>query len=516
MVLGDILSRNADVIPNKLAVVCRNTDKKCSYAQLNTRVNRLANGLIDIGLCRGDRLAILQHNCAEYVEAFFAAAKIGAPLVALDHRLVAREVLYILNDSGAKVLIVGAQYAGVIDSLRSELKSVDEFIYVGATHEQMMPYESLLASYPAAEPRAKAQEDDLATLYYTSGTTGVPKGVMMTHKNLWAAMINSERALPVLADDITLHTSPFSHIAAVWPLLAHCHTGGTNVILERFDPRLVLEAIEQEKVTTWNSVPTMIQRVLEYPDANHYDVSSLRWVGYGASPMPVEVLKKAIATFGSRFVQVYGSTETYLVTMLPKEDHVVYGPKNKVRRLISCGKPIGDCQVRIVDDQGRDVSPGEIGEIAVKGESITHGYWEQPDETARAIKDGWFLTGDLAHTDEDGYVYIAGRKKDLIITGGENVSPREIEDVIYKHPSVLEAAVIGVPDERWGEAVKAVVVLREKRTASAEDIIAFCKQNLARFKVPKSVEFLDALPKTATGKVKRAELKERFGPSSPG
>lgn len=511
MVLGDIVAKNAVDNPERLAVICRSTNSKYTYGELNARVNSLANGLIDLGLCRGDRLAILQHNCASYIEIFFASAKIGTALVALDHRLVGRELAYILNDSETGTLIVGAEYVDVVESVRSQLDKVETVICIRGGAPGMKSYDEFVSSRPSTEPNVSVDENDLATLYYTSGTTGLPKGVMTTHKNLWVAMMNTEVALPVKSDDITLHTSPFSHIAAVWPLLTHCHAGGTNVILERFDPKLVLEAIQHERVTTWNSVPTMIQRVLEYLDIMSYDLSSLRWVGYGASPMPLEVLKKAISTCGNRFAQVYGSTEAYIVTLLPKEDHVADGPEVETKKLTSCGKPIGDCEVRIVDEEGKDVAQGEVGEIAVRGESVFEGYWRNPEETARAIRQGWFHTGDLAHVDDNGYVYITGRKKELIISGGENISPREIEDVIYRHPSVLEAVVIGVPDEKWGEAVKVVVVLRDGKMADSEEIISFCRQNLARFKVPKSVDFVDSLPKTATGKVMRRELKERYG-----
>jgi long-chain acyl-CoA synthetase len=508
--VGEILSRKTDAELERLAVVCKRTNSRCTYGELNARVNKLANGLIQRGLGRGDRLGLLLPNGIQFIESFFASAKVGSALVALDSRLVGRELAYILNDAEAEALIVGPEHFEIVQSIRSQLDAVKWIVCVGDAIAGELSYEELIAAHPATEPDRGVEETDLATLYYTSGTTGIPKGIMTTHRNLWAAMINTEVALPVTSEDITLHTSPLSHIAAVWPLLTHCHTGGGNVIVERFDAKLVLEAIEREKVTTWNSVPTMIQRVLEYPDVQKYDLSSLNWVGYGASPMPVEVLKRAIATCGNRFAQVYGSTEAYIVTLLPKEDHVVEGPEEKVKRLASCGRPIGDCEVRIVGDDGRAADRGEVGEIVVRGDSVFSGYWRQPEETTKAVKQGWFSTGDLASMDEEGYVFITGRKKDLIISGGENISPREVEEVIYRHAAVSEVAVIGVPDEKWGEAVIAVVVLREGNTASSEEIISFCKDDLARFKAPKVVDFVDSLPKTPTGKLLRRALKERY------
>ena len=510
MVLGEILLRNATRTPDRLAVVDKSTNTTCTYGELNARVNRLAHALTDAGVRKGDRVAIVQHNCLQYIETFFAVMKIGAVLTAIDFRVTPRELQYLLNDSEANTLIIGENYLNLIGFIPSELRTLKNFICIGQSAEQMPSFEELISPYPSTEPVTNVDENDLAVLYYTSGTTGLPKGVMMTHRNLEAAMINMLKALPITSDDITLHTSPFSHIASGWPLLGHCYACGTNVTIEKFDPKAVLEAIEENKVTTWNTVPTVILRLVEYPDLTSYDLSSLRWIGYGASPMPAEVLKKAMGLIGNIFVQVYGLTETYIVTVLPKEDHILDGPENKVRRLRSCGKPLAGLDVRVINHQDKDIMPGETGEIIVKGDSVTSGYWKLPEETARTIKQGWFYTGDLATVDEEGYIYIIDRKKEIIISGGENISPKEVEEVIYRHPSVFEVAVIGVPDEKWGEAVKAVVSLKEDKTATEEEIIAFCKQNLARFKAPKSVDFIDSLPKTASGKISRKEIKDRY------
>ncbi len=482
----------------------------CTYGELNTKVNRLANALTASGVRKGDRVAIVQHNCIEYIETFFAAMKIGAVFTALDFRAAPEELQYLLNGAEANTLIIEENYLNLISPIRSELSTIKNIICLGRTAEYVRSYDEIISQQLPTEPDTGVEGGDLATLYYTSGTTGLPKGVMMTHRNLIAAMMNMLEALPVTSHDVTLHTSPFSHIASVWPLLDHCYVGGTNVTIERFNLKIVLDTISEHKVTTWNTVPTVILRLVEYADLANYDLSSLRWIGYGASPIPLEVLRKAITLLGRVFVQVYGSTETYIVTVLPAEDHTLKGPEERVRRLLSCGRPLERLNVRIVNNQDKDIIPGETGEITINGDSVTSGYWKLPEETARTIKQGWYYSGDLATVDEEGYIYIIDRKKELIISGGENISPKEIENVLYRHPAVFEVAVIGIPDEKWGESIKAVVTLKEGKTATQEEIISFCKQHLARFKAPKSVDFIDSLPKTASGKIAKKEIKNRY------
>lgn len=510
MTLGDIITQTAQKYPDNLAVVCRNSGVRYTYNEFNKRINRLANALKKLGIRKGERLAVIQHNSIEYIEIFFAAFKAGIAVVPLDHRMKGGELSFILNNSEATAVFIGIEYADIINSIQQELNFTKYLISLEHSIEGMQNYQELINSSSSAESDFDVNEKDLATLCYTSGTTGRPKGVMMLHKNLLAATTSCVQALPVKPDDITLHTSPFSHIASSWPLLTHCYTGGANIIIERFVPSVVLDAIEEENVTTWNSVPTMIQRLIEEPEVHKRDYSNLRWVAYGASPMPVETLKRAISIFGNRFIQVYGLTETYLLTLLPIEDHILEGKKHKTKRLSSCGRSLVNCQVRVVNDDGKDVKPGQVGEIIAKGNSITNGYLKLPKETSETIKDGWFYTGDMASVDNEAYIYIIGRRKDIIISGGENISPREVEEIIYKFPSILEAAVIGVPDEKWGEAVCAVVVLRQGKKASEKEIIDYCKLNLASYKAPKLIQFTDRLPKTASGKILKRELRERY------
>ncbi|MFC1944668.1 class I adenylate-forming enzyme family protein [Chloroflexota bacterium] len=510
MTLGEILLENDTHNPARLAILYKSSNDCYTYGELNARVNRLSHALTDSGVRKGDRVAVVLHNCPQYIESFFACMKIGAVLTAIDFRITPQDLRYLLADSQANTLLIGEKYLGLISGSRCELGSVKNLVCIGNAIGNIQSYEELIAQRSSTNPGISVSEDDLATLYYTSGTTGRPKGVPMTHRNLYAAMTNMLEALPISSYDVTLHTSPFSHIASIWPLLAHCYVGGTNVTVHTSDPEAVLDTIETTSVTTWNTVPTMIRRIVEYPGLPSYDLGSLHWIGYGASPMPLELLKKAILSLGNIFVQVYGSTETYIATILPKEDHILDGTENQERRLKSCGKPLAGIELRVVNEQNRDIVPGEKGEIIIKGDSITDGYWRLPDETANRIKQGWFYTGDLATVDEDGYIYVIDRKRDIIISGGENISPKEVEEVIYRHPSVFEVAVIGVPDEEWGEAVKAIVVLRERKTAAEEQIISFCKDNLARFKAPKSVDLVSSLPKTSSGKISKKEIKERY------
>jgi acyl-CoA synthetase (AMP-forming)/AMP-acid ligase II len=509
MVLADILMRNVRNNPHKRAIVCRETQTFLTYGEFNSRVNSLLNGLHDLGVKKGDRVAVLYHNCHRYAELFFALMKGGMVLVPIDFRLKDREISFLINNSQATVVVVGNDYLGVLPS-PADIPTVRSVICIGEAPQGMEDYEYLISSHPPQEPQVAVEENDLATLYHTSGTTGVPKGVMMTHKNLISIATNTLIAFRVTPDDITLHTSPFSHVAPLWPLLIHFCMGGSNVLLKKFDPQGVLEAIEEEKITTWNSVPVMIVQLLNYPDIHRYDLSSLRWISYGAAPMPVEILKRALALFGPILIQVYGLTEAYPVTLLPREDHILEAPEEKLKKLRSCGRELINCEVRVVNEKGENIAPVEIGEIITRGDHVMDGYWRLPEETSATIRNGWLHTGDLATVDAEGYIYIVDRKKEIIISGGENVSPREVEEVIYMHPSVAEVAVIGVPDEKWGEMVKAMVVLKEGKKAAAEEIMDICRNNLAGFKKPKAVEFLDSLPHTSSGKILKRELRERY------
>jgi len=373
-------------------------------------------------------------------------------------------------------------------------------------------YDALLAGAdPAAvQPRAW-QEDDLAHLCYTGGTTGLPKGVMLSQRNVVSNILHAIQFSEYNERDVWLHAAPMFHLADSWACFAMSLLGAQHVFMEAFEPRHALELIQTHGVTASLWVPTMINAALALPDLERYDVSSMRRLVYGASPMPPERLRAAIGLFGNILQQAYGQSESSpFLTCTHLRTTNAHGDQRDIQRLASCGQEIVGVQVRVVDLDDKPVAPGEVGEIVARGPNVMLGYWKRPEETANALRDGWLHTGDLATVDEQQYVYIVDRAKDMIITGGENVYSTEVEAALYQHPAVLEAAVIGVPDDRWGEAVAAVVVLREGQQATGEDIIAHCRDLIATYKCPKRVEFLGALPKSGAGKILKSELRKPF------
>lgn len=485
--------------------------QRYTYGELGERINRLSNALLGLGLGKGERVAVLAHNCSQYIEIYGATAKAGLVIAPLNWRFVERELLETLDHVEASVMVVGKDLVSHIRSIRPRLGSVKTFICLDGVEEDMISYEELLAGASPDDPGVTVEESDLSCLIHTSGTTGLSKEVMWTHRNWIAGVADVVIKMNVSHHDVVMHVTPAFHIAFAWPMLVALYMGSTQVIVRKFDPQPVLETIERERVSTTLLVPTMIISLVEHPHITRYDRSSLRLIMYGASPMPVNVLEKAISLFGPVFTQVYGLTEqSGAFTCLPREEHILGGTERDRRRLASCGKEMPGCDIRVVDGDGREVMPGEVGEIIARGDNIMKGYWRQPEATAETVRNGWLYTGDLATVDEDGYIYVVDRKKDVIISGGENISSREVEDVLYEHPAVLEAAAIGVPHERWGEAVKAIVVLKKGAVTTEEEIIEHCKRNMAGFKRPQSVEFVDSFPKTPIGKIMKRELREKY------
>jgi fatty-acyl-CoA synthase len=513
MPLDELLPKALKLYPKREAVVCGSL--RMDYASFAERVWRLANGLESLGLERNDRVAILHENCHVFLEAYFAAAHLGLILVPLNYRLSARELAMILNDSGSKALIAQSKFRDKVDDLPKFSCELGRVIWTQiSASRQDMEYEALLRGQAPNPPGGRGlRDDDVAHLYYTSGTTGRPKGVMLTHKNVKSHALGTIAELNLSDRDHWFHVAPLFHLADAWATFAITWAGGKHVLLPVFDPLQVLKLIQEERITLSNLIPTMLNMMVNHPEAGSFDYSSLRVILSGGAPIAPEVVRKIIDTFRCDYIQTYGMTETspYLTLSILK-DHLKGLPWEKQLEFkASTGREFINVSLKVVDLEGRVVARDnkEVGEIIVKGDTVTPGYWNLPDETEKALKDGWLYTGDLAVVNEEEYVTIVDRKKDMILTGGENVYSTEVENVLYAHDAILEAAVIGVPDPKWGEAVKACVVLKPGETATEEEIIAFCKANLAGYKAPKSVDFLDALPRTGSGKIYKKGLKDR-------
>jgi len=513
IMIDDMPRKHAKLSPNKECMVFE--QYRFTWRELDERVNRLANGLVSMGLKRGSHIAILAQNSHRYMEYYYALARAGMVTVPLNWRLSNEEMLYVLDHSESVAFLVGEEYIETVKALRPNLPRIRHYISIDGSVEEMKDYETLLSESSPAPHEGPHDEDAMFMLMYTGGTTGLPKGVMISNRNLMTATLGCILSLRNSADKdeemSTLMILPMFHIA-IWPILAVHYVGGKAVINKRFDLVYVLETLQRERVAHMNMVPTIAAFMLQFGNLEKYDLSSLRGLTYAGSPMPFEVLMKLKEQFPKLdFGQGYGLTEASpLVSMLDDKDHRRTETEKDRKRLTSAGREGLTVEARVVNENDKDVKPGEIGEIIARGKNIMLGYWKNPELTAQTLRGGWLHTGDMATVDEDGYIYIVDRKNDMIITGGENVYPREVEDVIFKHPAVLECAVVGAPDKVWGESIKAVVALKPGTTATEEEIIALCKKHLAGYKKPKSVDFVDALPKTPIGKIMRRKVKEKY------
>ena len=510
MNLGTYLTRSALWFADRIAIV--HEEYRFNFRQLNERVNRLANAFLGLGLQKGDRVALLSANRHQLVEADFACYKAGFVRVPLNARLSMPELIHMLNNSESNVLILGPEFIEGIERVRAQIPTVGHTIALSQTPPSMLDYETFIQAASPDEPKAEVGLDDLCSLNYTSGTTGQLKAVMMSHRNriCQARKFLLVPDVNIQKESVMGHVGPITH-ASGGMILPFIIRGACNLILRTFEIKLLLETIAREKVTHLFTVPTMLNFLMAYPDLKKYDLSSIQMIMYGASPMPVERIKQALEIFGPVLIQGYGQTETTSgFTFLSKDDHLFAGDPKKMRRLASAGLPSPECEVRVVNEKGEDVKPGEVGEIIERGDDAMLGYWKDPELTAETLRDGWVYTRDMATIDEDGYIYIVDRKSDMIISGGFNIYPSEVENALHVHPAVFEAAVIAVPDEQWGESVKAVVVLREGMKATEEEIIEHCKKHLASYKKPKSVDFVPELPKNPYGKVLRRKLREKY------
>ena len=515
----ELLMITSAICPDRPAVIFEG--KKYSFSELSERANRLANALLSLGIEKGERVAILQVNCNQYVEAYYAVAKIGAIFVPLNFRAKRDELVHMLNHSESSILFVGQRYLEMVNDMRSELPLIKHYISIDSKQEGMLYYEDMLASVSDEEVFTDIADDDITMLMYTAGTTGLPKGVPLTHNSFTLYLLENVAPADLEIEETNLLTMPLYHVAGVQAMLAATYGGRSLAMMRQFEVNEWLETVQRERANRAMLVPTMLKRVIDHPDFNKYDLSSLKVITYGAAPMPFEVIKKAIELFpGVNFINAFGQTETAsTITTLGPEDHIIEGTEEekekKLGRLTSSiGRPMPDVEMKIIDEQGNDLPPGEVGEIVALGPRVMSGYWKDAEKTAKALtKDGWLRTGDMGYTDEEGYFYLAARADDMIIRGGENISPEEVENALYTHPAVEEAAVIGVPDPEWGQQPRAIVVLKEGEAATADELIEYCRERMSSFKRPRSVVFVDELPRTSTGKVLKRVLREQYGES---
>ncbi len=437
----------------------------------------------------------------------------------MNYRLSSGEIAFILQDSESRVLIADPMFQEQIDPVRKEISRIGRIIWTG---EKRVREESRDSSYEEMLQQADLSAisdvqmtgEDVAQIYYTSGTTGRPKGVMLSHRNVYTHALGTIAELHLTDRDVWIHVAPLFHLADGWATWAITWVGGTHVLVREFDPKRVFELIEREKVTLTNLIPTMLNLMVNHPEVKKYNYQSLRVLLSGGAPIAPEVVRKIVETFQCEYIQTYGMTETspYLTLSILKEHLGKLSPEEQLRFKSKTGREFIGVQLRVVNDRGEEVKKDEkeVGEIIVKGDIVTRGYWKLPEETQKSIKDGWLYTGDMAVMDEEGYVTIVDRKKDMILTGGENVYSTEVENVLYLHPAVLECAVVGVPDPKWGEAVKAIVALKPGHKATEQEIVQFCKGQIAHYKAPKSIDFVEALPRTGSGKIHKKGLRDKY------
>ncbi len=518
---AEFLQITSMVVPDRTALVAG--DRRVTFGEMADRVNRLANWLLSKGAGPDNPVGAMSTNGIEYVEAYYAAAKIGATFVPLNYRAKQDELTYMINASDVHVLFVGERYLDLVAALRPGLEKVRHFACFDKPVEGMSAYTEILAASSAEEPFVEVDEGKPTVLIYTSGTTSVPKGVALTYLNLSVYVTNTmSPADPSEDAEVTLLSVPIFHVAGVTPIMSSVWGGRTLVILPQFDPKLWLQAVQNEKVTHSFVVPTMLKRIMEHADFTKHDLSSLKLITYGAAPMPFEVVSRAVDIFECGLMNAYGQTEsTSTMTFLGPDDHRI--PKEagaerdkKLHRLRSVGRGMDDVVIAIMDEVFNVQPANAEGEICVKGPRIMAAYHKQAEATAAAIHEGWLHTGDLGYLDDEGYLFITGRKKDLIIRGGENISTGEIEAVLDEHPQIDESAVIGVPDVEWGEVIKAIIVPVKGQKPEPAEIIAYTKGRLASYKAPAYFAFVEELPRNPMGKVLKTELRKLHGNADNG
>lgn len=501
----DWINRHAERTPNKLALVDAHTGRKFTYAQFNERANRLASFFKDsLKLQVGDRVSILAQNSSDYYETLFACSKIGVILNTLNWRLAVPELEYILNDCTPRVLIYEPEFSGQVDELRTKIEC-EHFICMSSECRQgETTYEDAIASGMAdgiVMPRLKY--DDIWAILYTSGTTGRPKGAQVTYGNFFYNAVGMGQAIDLNSQDVNINVLPAFHAGGLGlyagPIF---HTGGTLIVMRSFDPGEFLRLIGEWGVTVLLLVPSIYLMLSQFPDFDKYDLSSVRSWASGGSSLPPSLVEE-FAEKEILIQQGFGMTETGPTVF-------IIGQDDALRKAGSVGKPVLHTEVRILDEEGNTLGPNQVGELCIRGGNVISGYWNRPEATAETIVEGWLHSGDAAQYDEEGFYYIVDRWKDMFISGGENVYPVEVENVIYQIPAVAEVAVIGVPHPKWQEVGKAIVVVKDGQTLTEEEVLEFCQGKLARYKIPKTVDFVDALPRNAAGKVLKRELRDKY------
>ncbi|NWG01572.1 MAG: long-chain fatty acid--CoA ligase [Syntrophaceae bacterium] len=500
--IGDWIKKWSFLQPNKRALIFE--DRPFTYQEVNQRTNQLCHFLLQLGIRKGDRVSVLLYNCYQYFEIFFALSKIGAILVPLNWRLAGPELEFIIKDSGSRMLIFDDEFVDRVAFIRPNLNlSNGDYVSIGtACPDWAKEYERGLSECPVQDPSplVPAGDEDPHILMYTSGTTGIPKGAILSHRKTFFNALNADIFYNLTSKDIMIVSRPMFHsgglLVEAAPIL---YKGGTLILKKRFRPYEILETIQKYRVTLLELPATVYQFILMECDLRQYDLSSVRYYFTGGERVPKTMLREYYRK-GIIISQIFGQTEASTITFLSPEDAIL--------KIGSVGLPVFHGEVRIVDKNGKEVSPGEVGEIIIRGPTLMSGYWNRPDLTAETIREGWLYTGDLARTDDEGYVYIVDREKDMYISGGENVYPAEVEKVLHAHPKIFDAGIVGVPDERWGEVGKAFIVLKTGETMNNGEVFEFLKGKVAKYKIPKYIEFIEELPKTASGKIQKFVLKE--------
>ncbi len=502
--IGALIANRARISPDQEGWVDVDTDRRFTFAQWNKRINQTAHMLIGQGVKPGDRVALLAMNSVEFMESFFATAKIGAIGVPLNWRLTPSELEFILKDAGCTVLIYSPEFAASIKALQ-ELPDgqtdVKSWLCIDGAKTGENSYDALQSAAPDHEPELGGGDDDNLYIMYTSGTTGLPKGVVHTHASVFWALTTLSLTSDSRFADRYYCCLPLFHVGALTPAISSAYRGATLIVPRSFDPVKIWETIEQEKVCNMLAVPAMLHAMKMTFGVVKPDISSLRWMTCGAAPVPVDLIHH-FGSLGIDILQVYGLTETCGPACL-------IDAKNAVKKAGSTGPAFFHTQVRIVDEDGADCAPNEPGEVIVAGRHILKEYWNRPDATARAIKNGWFYTGDIATMDADGYVFICDRKKDMIISGGENVFPAEVENCLFSHPKVSDVAIIGQACAKWGE-VPLAIIIKADDSLSEREVLDYCQDKLARFKQPKGVRFVTEIPRNPSGKILKRILREQF------